>query len=320
MVSLSGVWSTQKAAWDIDKKRGGRAFAAMERLSELLGVTAVREQATATDGRVHDLSGDIDRLTRELNRRALHEQIIAVSAWIRMTEVASDSLISVIMPTHNRADYLERAIRSVEGQSYNNWELIVVDDGSLDDTPRMLNSICSTRIEVVRIPQSGQARARNQGLAMARGDIVTYLDDDNMMHPDWLKAVSWAFDYWPETEVLYGARIYENSDGWLPGLAAPTIHFEMFDRNELQLGNFVDTGVIAHNAHADEAWWVNDLETMEDWEFFARLVARRDPLVLPTIASFYRTSAAGRVTDRAVVTDHVDDLRLFHGAPESRVS
>jgi glycosyltransferase involved in cell wall biosynthesis len=94
-------------------------------------------------------------------------------------------LVSVVLPTFNRGYCLERAIRSVLGQTYPDWELIVVDDGSTDDTQAVLESFKDPRIRVFRHSVNrGVAAARNTGLAAARGEFIAFLDSDDEWRPD----------------------------------------------------------------------------------------------------------------------------------------
>ena len=91
-------------------------------------------------------------------------------------------MISVIMATYNRADTLQRAIDSVVRQSHGDWELIIVDDGSTDATPEVLESLIDSRIRVCRHPHNrGMHAAKNTGLDHIRGEWFTTLDADDEM-------------------------------------------------------------------------------------------------------------------------------------------
>jgi glycosyltransferase involved in cell wall biosynthesis len=94
----------------------------------------------------------------------------------------SDPLVSAIIPTYNRAGVVGEAIDSVVGQSYPNLEVIVVDDGSSDDTLSRLQHF-SGRIRIVRQPNSGPAAARNRGISVARGELIAFLDSDDLWLP-----------------------------------------------------------------------------------------------------------------------------------------
>ena len=102
-------------------------------------------------------------------------------------------LISVVLPTRDRRDRLERAIASVTRQTYPNWQLVVVDDGSVDATPEFLAGLDDKRIRSVRARGLGACAARNIALGLAAGEIIAYLDDDNTFHEEWLKSVAWGF-------------------------------------------------------------------------------------------------------------------------------
>ncbi|HEY4761650.1 MAG TPA: glycosyltransferase [Thermoguttaceae bacterium] len=91
-------------------------------------------------------------------------------------------LVSVIIPTYNRRQFIADAIRSVLNQSYRNIELIVVDDGSDDGTFELVRSI-SPAIRYFWQPNAGVASARNRGLAEARGELIAFQDSDDIWHP-----------------------------------------------------------------------------------------------------------------------------------------
>lgn len=91
--------------------------------------------------------------------------------------------VSVIIPTYNYGTFIREAIESVQRQTLEDIEIIVVDDGSTDDTPAVLASISDPRLRVWRAPNGGRSVARNIGLEMARGDFIAFLDADDRWRP-----------------------------------------------------------------------------------------------------------------------------------------
>ncbi|MHB8483663.1 MAG: glycosyltransferase family 2 protein [Nitrospiria bacterium] len=93
-------------------------------------------------------------------------------------------LISICMPTRNVAEYLPDCIRSIEAQTYKNWELIIVNDGSTDSTAKLLDYYDRKikQLTVVTIPPSGIARARNTAIKVAKGDYIAVMDSDDIMY------------------------------------------------------------------------------------------------------------------------------------------
>jgi len=238
----------------------------------------------------------VDRRYREQELCALVEP---VTEWIRNENISEPLLMSVVLATRNRSALLRRAIESVQAQVYQHWELVVVDDGSTDGTAELLAELAAEDRRIVPLSQShrGVGAARNAGLSAARGEYVCYLDDDNVMRPLWLKAVAWAVDRQPDIELLYGARL---ADTDVPGERNPTglpfLHFETFDRARLEVGNFIDLGVFAHQRNLTEAIFDESLEALSDWDLLLRMTAERTPLPLPVVASLYTTNAPDRIS------------------------
>jgi glycosyltransferase involved in cell wall biosynthesis len=111
--------------------------------------------------------------------------------------------IAVIMPVYNRASVVERAIRSVLAQSFTDFELIVVDDGSKDDTVQVIEAIKDPRLKLYRQPaNAGSNAARNRGIGEARAPLLAFLDSDDAYLPDKLGFVVRAFADRPEIDVL----------------------------------------------------------------------------------------------------------------------
>lgn len=116
-------------------------------------------------------------------------------------------MISVIIPTYNRAETLKEAIDSVLGQSYREFELIIVDDGSTDQTAEMLAG-CEERVRVVRQANRGVSAARNAGVAAARGEWLAFLDSDDLWKPRKLeKQMGWLAAH-PQVKICHTDEIW----------------------------------------------------------------------------------------------------------------
>jgi len=121
-------------------------------------------------------------------------------------------LVSVVIASYNMGHYLPLAVQSVLAQSYPNVEVLIVDDGSTDDTPAVLRQWdAHPRVRVHRQRNGGQARAKNQGVALSRGDFVAFLDADDVWLPEKLSRQMRLFAGRPEIGVVYSD--YECMDG-----------------------------------------------------------------------------------------------------------
>lgn len=122
-------------------------------------------------------------------------------------------LISVIIPAYNCQSTLLCAVNSVIHQSYTNLEIIIVDDGSTDETPALCNQIATTdnRIHVIHKQNGRSASARNAGLRVCQGDYVLFLDSDDELQPNCCKTVVKQTASNPDF-VLYGFNIYKNGN------------------------------------------------------------------------------------------------------------
>ena len=116
------------------------------------------------------------------------------------TAVASPT-VSVVIPTYERREYVRRAVASVLAQTFADFELIVVDDGSTDGTDLALHDV-DPRLRYHRQENRGSAAARNAGIALARGEVVTFLDSDNRWRPNHLAVVTEALARFPEAVLV----------------------------------------------------------------------------------------------------------------------
>lgn len=96
-------------------------------------------------------------------------------------------LVSVIIPAFNAELYIDETICSVINQSYTNWEVIIVNDGSTDKTAEITNAYCSNKIHIIHQPNMGVSRARNVGLNIAKGDFIVFLDADDILSDNFIE-------------------------------------------------------------------------------------------------------------------------------------
>lgn len=125
--------------------------------------------------------------------------------------------VSVVMPVYNAQAYLAEAIGSVIAQSFPDWELLLVDDGSTDASRAIAADFAARDARIVPMSSApgrrGAAAARNAGIAAAQGDYVSFLDADDLYEPDMLATHVAALDADPEAAWLYGATRWFHEDG-----------------------------------------------------------------------------------------------------------
>lgn len=130
--------------------------------------------------------------------------------------VASSGLVSVIIPTFNRRRTLRRAILSVLNQEYTDLEVLVMDDGSTDDTPELMATIKDPRVKYVRLKENrGASRARNAGLRLARGEFIAFQDSDD----EWLSGkleqqIAAATAAGPGPVTVFHTKVLYGRDAW----------------------------------------------------------------------------------------------------------
>ncbi|MBY0456308.1 MAG: glycosyltransferase [Gemmataceae bacterium] len=122
--------------------------------------------------------------------------------------------VSVVMAAKNYAGFLPEAVESVRAQTYQDWELLIVDDGSTDQTPEVVRPFLSDRrIKYVRSDTLGQSRAKNLGIGLSRGRVVAFLDADDAWEPTKLGQQLAALDANPAVGVVFCKRSLMDAQG-----------------------------------------------------------------------------------------------------------
>lgn len=211
---------------------------------------------------------------------------------------ARKRLASVIMPTCNRADRIQSAISSVLEQSHHALELIVVDDGSTDATCHVLANIDDSRLKILYRGHEGVSRARNAGLVEARGEVIFYLDSDNVWTRDFIRLMLIALEFF-QAQCAYSALSIVDEKGQVQGYRG-----EPFDREACLLDNYVDLNIFCHTRALYERLGGFDplLQRMVDWDLILRYTHSLEPLFCPFIGCHY--------TD-----NKVDSVRISNSKP-----
>jgi glycosyltransferase involved in cell wall biosynthesis len=203
--------------------------------------------------------------------------------------------VSIIMPAWNAARYIGAAISSVCVQTFRNFELIVIDDGSTDNTPAIVASMArtDTRIRPVQVSHRGVTPARNKGLELARGRLVTFLDAD---------------DLWPQGRLARHVG-YLDGHSEVAVISGTIVIFESHGSEELPPENSRTVQVLSVNLPAatfkrstfDEVGrFDEDLDAWEDLDFLMRVYEHGLQIATePEIALLHRRHDANMSGDRA---------------------
>jgi glycosyltransferase involved in cell wall biosynthesis len=125
--------------------------------------------------------------------------------------------VSVVIPTYNYGRYLGEAVSSVLGQTFPDFECIVVDDGSNDETGRVLASFTDPRMVIDRTPRLGVSGARNRGVDLSRGDLIAFLDADDRWRPGKLERQVAILDKEPDVDMVFTNFLrFTAEEGFLP--------------------------------------------------------------------------------------------------------
>ncbi len=182
---------------------------------------------------------------------------------------------SVIIPAYNSRDTLTRALESVLAQIFPAHEILVVDDGSTDDSAALAEPLLAGTGKVIRLSQnSGPAAARNAGIAMATGTHIAFLDADDYWLPPKLACIKSALEIYPEAALLFHARNLP------PGIPLPT-EARIFPLWRLLVHNPVATPCAV--VRRSSLRFSEDLRWMEDYDFFLRHAEKGPVFYLPQV-------------------------------------
>jgi glycosyltransferase involved in cell wall biosynthesis len=219
-------------------------------------------------------------------------------ALMGVAQFDQQPLVSVIMPTHNRASIIRDAIMSVLEQSYAKWELLVCDDASTDDTKEVVHGIGDRRVRYLGLSKGGAPAARNSGLRQARGEIIAYLDSDNYWHPEYLTRMTQALAEHSGCSSAYCAYI-DYQIGETGKAKIREVAQNRFDHERLLAKNFIDLNSFVHRRELYDSFGGFDerLTRRQDYDLIIKYTWLRDPVQVPDILALYQRNATlGQIT------------------------
>lgn len=211
--------------------------------------------------------------------------------------------VSVIIPAYNQGLYLKEAVQSVLGQTYPNFELIIVDDGSTDNTADVVHRFQDQRIRYIYQENRGLSAARNAGIQHSDGEFLTFLDSDDLFFPDKLEVLLAELEQHPEVGFVAGQAVLIDEHGNPLGEVFSTPLPD--DPARLLLWNPLHVcSVMVRRLWIDRVGLFDErFRAYEDWDMWLRLGRAGCPMRwVPYPVSMYRFHTSQMTQDRERMT------------------
>ena len=225
-------------------------------------------------------------------------------------------LISVIIPTYNSATYLPQALDSVFAQTHNNLEVLVIDDGSTDNTPAVIAPYAN-RIVYMRQAQAGPSKARNLGIARARGIYTAFLDADDTWLPSKLEKQLRVLQHNPEVGMVYSRSVnFHNRTGEELGIHPKKMHSGILFDFFLTTPVSILSSVLVRTCLLKELGGFEEgLTTAEDTHLYLRIARNYKIVGVPDILvrrRIHDKNLSGRIDVQIGTLDCLDHIaRLY---------
>ena len=237
--------------------------------------------------------------------------------------VEQDPLVSIIIPNYNHAQYVGDAIWSVLTQEYRNFEIIVVDDGSTDNSRDVITQF-GDKVQYIHQKNAGLSAARNTGIKASKGALIGVLDADDMYESIFLSTLVVTLQENPDADGVYcGYQFVDHKNNLLPQIEArPVDHDKLYDA--LLDGNFfVPESIFLRRYVYDNVGLFDEtLRACEDWDVWLRVTKKYKIVHSPNILTRHRILPGSMSTDPqrmltyrlAVLKKHVGDEPVGNGS------
>lgn len=203
-----------------------------------------------------------------------------------------DPIVSIIIPAYNHAHFLPAALRSVQQQTFTNWEILVVDDGSTDNTAGAVDSWIGPRVRYFRQNNKGLSAARNTGIAHAQAEYLAFLDADDEWEPTFLAVCLGFLAIHTDQAGVYTLNYHIDRESarlrQIGGVCVPT---DRFQQRNLEGGFFPVHAAVVRAAIVHEVGQFDtNLTSEEDWDLWLRVGKRHQMTCVPIPLASYRVS------------------------------
>lgn len=201
-----------------------------------------------------------------------------------------EPLVSVVIATYNMGQYLADAARSVLDQTWKNLELIIIDDGSTDDTPTAIQPVLvDSRVRYIRQQNAGQPKAKNAGINACKGDFIAFCDGDDLWVPRKLELQMACMNADPKIGVVYSRVDYMDQHGTFTRHDLPQGHSGKIT-DQLIVYNFIPFGTaLVRKSVLDQCGIFDENLPMGiDWDLWLRVSTRWEFKFLPEVTYRYR--------------------------------
>jgi glycosyltransferase involved in cell wall biosynthesis len=228
--------------------------------------------------------------------------------------MTSCNIVSIIVPCYKQAEFLPETLDSVLKQTYPNWECIIVNDGSPDNTEEIANIYLEkdSRFKYVNQENKGLATARNVGIINSNGEYLLPLDADDLIAPTYIEKAINHFTNFPETKLVY-------CKGETFGKTNGPMQFVDYNYDDFIWGNCIFCSALYRRSDYDktDGYNANMVHGLEDWDFWLSLLKKDDIVYrIEEVLFYYRVKETSMVKE--LVSHHLEDnlIQLCRNHPD----
>ncbi len=237
----------------------------------------------------------LSKLNENLGYEISHNASVAELTLNDFTKQSNKlPLITICIPTYNRANYLKEAIESALNQNYENYEILIVDDGSTDNTKEIVESFNSAKIRYTKSEKNlGRPKIRNKLVSLAKGDYLLWLDDDDKLKKDLLLDYVRILQANPEVNIIYGNLLQYNDETgkeiqkYIPNDYTKSKK-EMLRNLILGNGLTFPASLIKKELFEECGYFDEEFLRAQDYELWSRLYEKANFYKLDDIVCYYR--------------------------------
>lgn len=216
---------------------------------------------------------------------------------------------TIIIPTYNRRQFLKIAIDSVFNQTFKDWQLILVDDGSKDNTKELVDKYKNPSLQYYYQPNQGPAAARNLGLSKATGDYICFLDSDDRFRKNKLEIAHQQIEKNPKYKIFHTEEIwYRNGQFLAQKKEQKKLAGFIFENSAKLCSISISTAIIKKDVFQKIGYFDQSLPACEDYDFWLRATSQY-PIFL--ISDFLTIKEGGHKDQQSKKYSGMDKFRIY---------